>query len=97
MKEEGKGVVDIDLIWQLMADNPTWNRSRLSKELCERCGWHGASCPAQVFQERFLGSGKIFDLDSGYVEYKLLAKISSAQGFFCYPPAGQCGMENYWL
>ncbi|RLA99377.1 MAG: hypothetical protein DRG37_04880 [Deltaproteobacteria bacterium] len=35
-----------------------------------------------MFQERFLGSGKIFDLDSGYAEYKLLAKISSAQGFF---------------
>lgn len=30
---------DVALIWDLMADNPAWNRTRLSRELCERWGW----------------------------------------------------------
>ena len=30
---------DVVLIRDLLADNPLWNRSRLSRELCERWGW----------------------------------------------------------
>lgn len=33
---------DVDLIRVLLADNPTWNRSRLSRELCERWAWRNA-------------------------------------------------------
>ncbi len=31
---------DIEFIKQLLADYPTWNRSRLSQELCEIWHWH---------------------------------------------------------
>lgn len=31
---------DIEFIKQLLADYPTWNRSRLSRELCEIWHWH---------------------------------------------------------
>ena len=33
---------DIGLIRDLLTDNPGWNRSRLSRELCERWGWRNA-------------------------------------------------------
>lgn len=37
-----KRVADVALVRGLLADNPAWNRSRLSRELCARWGWHGA-------------------------------------------------------
>lgn len=34
---------DVQVIKRLMADNPSWGRSRLSVELCRRWGWRGAN------------------------------------------------------
>ena len=38
---QGRKIVaaDIDLIRRLMAENPSWGRTRLSVELCERWDW----------------------------------------------------------
>lgn len=36
-----KGSPDINLIRKLIADNPTWGRSKLSKELCHIWNWYG--------------------------------------------------------
>ena len=33
---------DVGLIRDLLAANPSWNRSRLSRDLCERWGWRNA-------------------------------------------------------
>lgn len=33
--------VDVELIRRLLADNPSWGRKRLSKELCECWSWRG--------------------------------------------------------
>jgi hypothetical protein len=33
---------EIELIQQLLVDHPTWNRSRLSRELCEKWDWRRA-------------------------------------------------------
>ena len=33
------GSSEVALIRGLLADNPCWNRSRLSRELCERWDW----------------------------------------------------------
>ncbi len=33
---------DVELIRDLLAANPSWNRSRLSRELCERWSWRNA-------------------------------------------------------
>jgi hypothetical protein len=34
---------DIKLIQDLIAANPQWHRTRLSKELCTLWGWHNAN------------------------------------------------------
>jgi len=41
MMVQGRRIVaaDVRLIRRLMAENPSWGRSRLSVELCERWGW----------------------------------------------------------
>lgn len=36
-----KTVADVMLVRRLLEDNPQWNRSRLSRELCARWGWYG--------------------------------------------------------
>ena len=38
-----KTVADVMLVRRLLEDNPQWNRSRLSRELCARWGWYGAN------------------------------------------------------
>jgi hypothetical protein len=35
--------VDVERIRRLLAENPSWNRTRLSRELCERWDWRGAN------------------------------------------------------
>ncbi len=39
-RQIGEG--DLDLIRGLLASNPDWNRTRLSRELCARWDWHNA-------------------------------------------------------
>jgi hypothetical protein len=38
-----KKAVDVELIRRLLLDNPSWGRTRLSEELCERWDWRGAN------------------------------------------------------
>ena len=35
--------VEFEVIRRLLVDNPSWGRTRLSEELCERWGWRGAN------------------------------------------------------
>jgi hypothetical protein len=37
-----KAPVDVEEIRRLLADHPSWNRTRLSRELCDRWDWRGA-------------------------------------------------------
>jgi hypothetical protein len=34
---------DISLVGSLLSENPSWHRTRLSRELCARWGWHNAT------------------------------------------------------